>query len=425
MTGVYSVTQINTYIKNLFTRDIALSKITICGEVSNCKYQENGTIYFTLKDENAALGCVCFSQKRQALGFRLENGQKLNVTGQISVYEKNGVYQMYVEKAALTGQGELYERFLRLKAEMEEMGMFDPGYKKPIPSYASRIGIVTAPTGAAIRDIINVSTRRNPYVKLYLMPTLVQGQYAAESIARAIRKLDAYGLDVMIVGRGGGSIEDLWAFNEEVVAKAIFDCKTPVISAVGHETDFTIADFVADLRAPTPSAAAELANYDYEALMQQLSAYEGQLDRFMQHKLTAAWQRYNVLEAGLRTQEPDQKLSRMRRQLEEIRSRMQLGISGKTERLRQSLSQDRVRLGLDMNHKSERTRLLFSALAGRLDADSPLKKLSGGYGYMEVGGKAVRHVSELHPGDRLESYIADGKIISTVQETKEMSIGKA
>lgn len=416
MAGVYSVTQINSYIRNLFSRDIALSGITIRGEVSNCKYQSNGTIYFTLKDENAAISCVCFSGSRQALSFLMDNGQQLDVTGQISVYEKTGVYQLYMSKAVISGMGELYERYLKLKAQMEEMGMFDAGYKKPIPAYASRIGIVTAETGAAIRDIINVSTRRNPYVKLYLMPTLVQGQYAAESIANAIKKLDAYNLDVIIVGRGGGSIEDLWAFNEEVVANAIFNCKTPVISAVGHETDFTIADFVADHRAPTPSAAAELACFDYEALQQQFSAYQSQLDRFMRYRLEEAGQKKKTLEARLKAQAPDQRLMRMKDQMKHLRERAGSLLNERLERAKENLSRQSTRLDLDMKHKDETARLRLSGIAGRLDAASPLKKLSGGFGYMETGGKAVRHVSDVKKGDLLESYVSDGKIISIVQE---------
>jgi len=425
MTGVYSVTQINTYIRNLFSRDIALSRITIRGEVSNCKYQDNGTVYFTLKDENSALSCVCFSQNRQALSFQMDNGQMIDVSGQISVYEKTGVYQLYVSKAVLSGRGELYERFLRLKQQMEEMGMFDPGYKKPIPAYASRIGIVTAATGAAIRDIINVSTRRNPYVKLTLMPTLVQGQHAAKNIAEAIRKLDSYGLDVMIVGRGGGSIEDLWAFNEEEVARAIFDCKTPVISAVGHETDFTIADFVADLRAPTPSAAAELASYDHEALMQQFSAYESQLTRFMKYKTDTIRKKQQLLTAAYRAQAPEQRLIRLKEELGRARRDLNGTMEDRIGTARQLTKKYRDRLGPEFRHKQETARLRFSGIAGRLDAASPLKKLTGGFGYMEVGGHAVRHVSGVKSGDILESYVSDGKIVSIVRETSEITTGKA
>ncbi|MBQ1423233.1 MAG: exodeoxyribonuclease VII large subunit, partial [Lachnospiraceae bacterium] len=222
MTGVYSVSQISSYIRNLFTKDYLLSRVTVRGEVSNCKYHSSGHIYFTLKDPGAAISCVMFASQREHLTFRLQDGQQIEASGQVSVYEKNGSYQLYVRSCRLSGAGELYERFLKLKEELEEMGMFDEIYKKPIPKYCRRIGIVTASTGAAIQDIINVTTRRNPYVELVLYPARVQGEGAKESIVRGIGRLDRMGLDVLIVGRGGGSIEDLWAFNEECVARAIF-----------------------------------------------------------------------------------------------------------------------------------------------------------------------------------------------------------
>ena len=265
--NVYSVGQVNTYIKNMFGQDYLLNRLYVKGEVSNCKYHTSGHIYFSLKDETGAIACVMFAAQRSTLKFRLAEGQRVIVLGSVRVYERDGKYQLYANEIVLDGVGLLYERFQALKKELEEMGMFAPEYKKPIPAYCKKVGIVTAPTGAAIRDIMNISRRRNPYVQLILYPALVQGEMAAASIVRGIEALDKLGLDVIIVGRGGGSMEDLWAFNEEIVARAIFHCQTPVISAVGHETDTTIADYVADLRAPTPSAAAELAVYDYYAFM--------------------------------------------------------------------------------------------------------------------------------------------------------------
>ena len=262
MRSVYSVGQVNSYIKNMFTQDFMLGRIYVKGEVSNCKYHTSGHIYFSLKDETGTIACVMFAGQRGGLAFRMREGQQVIVLGSVNVYERDGRYQLYAKEIILDGAGLLYEKFEKLKQELEEMGMFEQEYKRPIPPFASTVGIVTAPTGAAIRDIIHIASRRNPYVQLYLCPALVQGEDAAESIADGIRRLDAFGVDVIIVGRGGGSIEDLWAFNEEIVARAIFACQTPVISAVGHETDTTIADYVADLRAPTPSAAAELAVYE-------------------------------------------------------------------------------------------------------------------------------------------------------------------
>ena len=257
--GVYTVGQVNSYIKNMFAEDFALRSISIKGEISNCKYHSSGHIYFSLKDKNAVIACVMFKSNTKGLDFRLTEGQSVVATGTVSVYERDGKYQLYAEKITSDGAGDLHKKFEELKKELEEMGMFAPEYKKPIPKYAMNIGIVTAATGAAIQDIINISTRRNPYVQLNLYPSLVQGASAAPDIVNGIRCLDNMGMDVIIVGRGGGSIEDLWAFNEEIVARAVFECNTPVISAVGHETDTTIIDYVADRRAPTPSAAAELA----------------------------------------------------------------------------------------------------------------------------------------------------------------------
>ena len=259
MKNVYSVGQVNTYIKNMFAQDFLLRRLSVKGEVSNCKYHSSGHIYFTLKDGGGTLQAVMFASQRRGLNFKLVEGQQVVVKGTVDVYERDGKYQLYASEIELSGRGDLYLRFEKLLKELEEMGMFDPQYKRPIPRFAKTVGIVTAPTGAAIRDIMNISHRRNPYVQLILYPALVQGDGAKDSIVKGIRTLDAMGLDVLIVGRGGGSIEDLWAFNEEEVARAIFACNTPVISAVGHETDVTIADYAADLRAPTPSAAAELA----------------------------------------------------------------------------------------------------------------------------------------------------------------------
>ena len=256
--NAYTVGQINAYIKNMFTQDYMLSRIYVKGEVSNCKYHTSGHIYFSLKDESGTIACVMFAGQRGGLAFRMSNGQQVVVFGSVNIYERSGTYQLYAREIRLDGEGVLFERFQALKRELEEMGMFSEEYKKPVPKFARRVGVVTAPTGAAVRDIMNIARRRNPYVQLILYPAQVQGEGAKESIVRGIERLSREDIDVMIVGRGGGSIEDLWAFNEEEVARAIFNCPVPVISAVGHETDTTIADFVADKRVPTPSAAAWL-----------------------------------------------------------------------------------------------------------------------------------------------------------------------
>ena len=270
MRNVYTVKQVNAYIKNMFTQDFMLNRIYIKGEVSNCKYHTSGHLYFSLKDESGTIACVMFAGQRSGLSFRMQEGQQVIVLGSVSVYERDGRYQVYAKEIVLDGAGLLYEKFIKLKKELEEMGMFAPEYKKPIPKYVRTVGVVTAPTGAAVRDIINITRRRNPYVQILLYPALVQGDGASESVVRGIRALEEAKVDVMIVGRGGGSIEDLWAFNEENVARAVFECSVPVISAVGHETDTTIIDYVADLRAPTPSAAAELAICNYRELLETI-----------------------------------------------------------------------------------------------------------------------------------------------------------
>ena len=307
--NIYSVGQVNTYIKNMFAQDFFLQRICVQGEVSNCKYHTSGHIYFTLKDADGAINCIMFAGNRKGLTFPMKDGDQVVVTGSIEVYERDGKYQLYARMISLYGEGDLYRRYEELKKELEEMGMFAEEYKQPIPKFASRIGIVTAPTGAAIQDIRNISTRRNPYVQLILYPAQVQGDGAAVSIVNGIHALEQLGVDTIIVGRGGGSIEDLWAFNEEIVARAIFECETPVISAVGHETDTTIADYVADLRAPTPSAAAELAVYDVNRLMQDMEAAKKRLNHLMFQNIEIARNRFGQYFARMRYLSPKKQLS--------------------------------------------------------------------------------------------------------------------
>ena len=307
--NVYTVGQVNSYIKNMFTQDFMMNRIYVKGEVSNCKYHTSGHIYFTLKDESGALTAVMFAGNRKGLTFPMKNGDNVIVLGSISVYERDGKYQLYAKEIILDGAGVLYQKFEALKKELEEMGMFAEEYKQPIPKYIKTLGIVTAPTGAAIRDIQNISKRRNPYVQTILYPALVQGEGAVASIVNGIHALEQLKVDVIIVGRGGGSIEDLWAFNEEAVARAIFECSIPIISAVGHETDTTIADFVADLRAPTPSAAAELAVYDWQELAQQLLSVKMELNRGMSDKLEQTEERLKMYERQLKLLTPQNRLN--------------------------------------------------------------------------------------------------------------------
>lgn len=397
MQKVYSVGQINTYIRNMFTQDFVLNRVSVRGEISNLKYHTSGHIYFTLKDASAAIACVMFAGARGGLAFRMSNGQQVVVDGAVNVYERDGKYQLYATKIRQDGAGELYEKFLELKEELEEMGMFAPEYKQPIPAFVRCLGVVTAPTGAAIRDIINIATRRNPGIQIILYPAKVQGEGAAESVAAGLAALDALGVDVIIAGRGGGSIEDLWAFNEETVARAIFACHTPVISAVGHETDTTIADFVADLRAPTPSAAAELAVADVAAWLQVLDEDALQLQRMMQRTIKDARSRLREYELRMRYAKPEQRLMQKKQQLDEYTDRLQ-------RLMRVRLEQERHQLAL---------------IEERLRRLSPYEKLESGYGcILSEDGTRIRSVSQVAPGELVQIYLADGQLTAQVQEVK-------
>ena len=332
MKNVYSVGQVNTYIKNMFAQDFMMQRISVKGEVSNCKYHSSGHIYFTLKDAVGTISAIMFAGNRKGLSFPMKEGDKVIVTGSIEVYERDGKYQLYAREIALDGAGNLYLKFEALKRELEEMGMFAPEYKKPIPKYIRRLGIVTAPTGAAVQDIRNIAKRRNPYVQLILYPALVQGDGAVNSIINGIHALDALGVDVIIVGRGGGSIEDLWAFNEEEVARAIFECETPVISAVGHETDTTIADYVADMRAPTPSAAAELAVFDYQAALERQQRLQAQMERCLKQRAQNAYLRLREYQTRLRYLSPELKLRERRKLAADLEEKL----SGRSRSLREN-----------------------------------------------------------------------------------------
>ena len=399
MGSIYTVSQVNSYIKNMFTQDFALNKISVKGEVSNCKYHPSGHIYFTLKDGGSQIGAVMFASQRKNLGFRMEEGQQVVAEGTVDVYERDGKYQLYARSVTLDGTGDLFRRFEQLRNELEEMGMFDGCYKQPIPRYAKRVGVVTASTGAAIRDIMNISARRNPYVQLILYPALVQGAGAKYSIVKGIQTLDRMNLDVIIVGRGGGSIEDLWAFNEEMVARAIFECGTPVISAVGHETDVTIEDYVADMRAPTPSAAAELAVFDYSQFEAQTDLYRRTLNRGMERRLERVRYRLNQDVLRLKMHHPERQLNEKRQRLADLEDRM----------------------GRIMERRVTAGRHRLALLAGRLQSLSPLEQISRGYGFItDGGGKRLESVSQVKPGDRITVRVRDGRAVARVEETESL-----
>ena len=399
MQNVDRVAQVNAYIKNMFTQDFMMQSIFVKGEVSNCKYHSSGHIYFTLKDEKGSIACVMFAGNRTGLKFRMEEGQQVIVFGTIDVYERDGKYQMYAKQIALDGAGVLYERFERLKEELEELGMFAPEYKQPIPRFIQKLGVVTAPTGAAVQDIINITTRRNPYVQIILYPAIVQGDQAAQSVVNGIHALERLGVDVMIVGRGGGSIEDLWAFNEKIVAQAVFDCSVPIISAVGHETDTTIIDYVSDLRAPTPSAAAELAVYDVNQFLLTLDGCEDELTRCMENRLEAARLKYRNLELQLQHVSPQGKLTEQKNQLHQLAQRLQTS----------------------MERRLTASRHEWDVYFEKLKGLSPLDKLKQGYSYSTYGdGKTLKDITEVKPGDAICVYVGNGRIDATVQETRSM-----
>ncbi len=415
--SVYTVGQINRYIRGMFSQDILLSSVYVRGEVSNCKYHTSGHIFFSLKDATGTITCIMFAGNRRGMDFRMADGDKVIVAGSVEVYERDGRYQLYAKKIYKEGAGELYERYAKLKKELEEMGMFDARYKKPIPKYAKRIGIVTAPTGAAIRDIQNISRRRNPYTELILYPALVQGEGAKESIVRGIEVLDRAGVDVIIVGRGGGSIEDLWAFNEEVVAQAIFDCETPVISAVGHETDTTIADLVADLRAPTPSAAAELAVFDYAAFRDLIELYRKRLKKGPEMKLHTMKMKLSLKKARLEAKNPSAAIREKRRALIDAEDKMTEALEGKILLARAEAEKDGRLLTEGMNRVLYRNKLRLHGLIEHMKGLNPMDRLSQGFSFVtNKDGKAFTHIKDAAPGDMLTIYVSDGKVLAETRE---------
>lgn len=387
----------NSYIRNMFTQDYLLRSLLVKGEVSNCKYHSSGHIYFTLKDGKGTISCVMFAGSRAGLSFRMSEGQQVIVSGYVDVYEREGKYQLYARQILPDGNGYLYEQYERLKRELEESGMFAPEYKQPVPRYIRTLGVVTADTGAAVRDIIQIAGRRNPYVQIILYPAIVQGEAAAESIVRGIYALEKLGVDVMIVGRGGGSMEDLQAFNERAVAEAVFNCSVPVISAVGHETDTTIIDFVADLRAPTPSAAAELAVADIREIWGEMAARRDRLERQMRRRLEERQWQLRGMEMRMKMVSPMYRIGT--RKMEAISAEERL-----RERMERLLKNRRHELALYI----ERMRGL-----------SPLEKLNSGFSYVEDGeGHNIRSVEQAREGQEIYIRVRDGRIEAKVTKSQ-------
>lgn len=395
MQNVYTVGQVNSYIKNMFSQDFLLHSIMVKGEVSNCKYHSSGHIYFTLKDEKGTIACVMFAGNRSGLSFCMQEGQRVVVTGSVDVYERDGKYQLYARQIVLDGAGLLYEKYEQLKRKLEEMGMFAQQYKQPIPRYIKTLGVVTAPTGAAVRDIINIATRRNPFVQIILYPAIVQGDQAAASIVQGIRALEMQGVDTIIVGRGGGSIEDLWAFNEEIVAQAVFDCSVPVISAVGHETDTTIIDYVADLRAPTPSAAAELAVFDYNEYMSRLAVYQNTLLQLQKNHIRRARSRLENRQLKLKYLSPANQIRQQRTYAIEL--------EGQLQNVMQNILQT----------KKHTLALYIEKLKGL----SPLEKLNQGFSHVaDASGRTVTDIDSVQVDDVLQIHVKNGCLRAKVTE---------
>lgn len=400
MQNVYTVAQVNSYIKNMFTQDFMLQSISVKGEVSNCKYHSSGHIYFTLKDAKGAIACVMFAGSRSGLNFRMIDGQQVVVSGTVDVYERDGKYQLYAREIKQDGAGALYERFERLKAALEERGMFAAEYKQPIPRYINCLGVITAQTGAAVRDIIQIASRRNPYVQIILYPAIVQGDMAVPSIVNGIHAMERFNVDTIIVGRGGGSIEDLWAFNEEAVAQAIFDCPIPIISAVGHETDTTIADFVADLRAPTPSAAAELAVYPIERLNDMLNEYSYTMQRLLKSRI-------DFYRGCLEKYQMQIKYLSPSNQIREKRTYML--------KLEDMLYESMIRKISDKRHN-------LALYIEQMKGLSPLEKLNQGYSYVsDMRGRTVYSIEQVKTNEELHVYVKDGMIDARVTNRQKIS----
>ena len=417
MSNIYSVTQVNTYIKNLFVRDGVLGRICIKGEVSNCKYHSSGHIYFSLKDENSQISCVMFYRDRlNGLDFKLEDGQSIIVTGSIGAYERDGIYNLYARSIELGGLGALYVKYEELKRRLYEKGYFDPSHKKRIPPYIKKLGIVTASTGAALRDIVSITKRRNPYVQPILVPAKVQGEGAAQSIVRALKKLDEYGVDVIIVGRGGGSIEDLWAFNEEIVAMTVYDLKTPVISAVGHETDTTIIDYVSDLRAPTPSAAAELAVYQVADLKGMLVDIHSGLLKGVLGSIENQRLRLEALGKRLEYLGPENRLAQYKLELDGMYEKLKRTMELKLLSTKTDLDSRSIKLNGLMEKSLSATKHKISLYTEALKRLSPLEKISKGYAYVASENKTIKSISDVNYGDTLEVSVIDGTLVCKVED---------
>ena len=416
---VLTVSQLNTYIKSVFDQDYRLRNILVVGEISNFTEARSGHLYMTLKDDKSALKAVMFRGSAVRLKFRPENGMKVIAFGSVSVYEAGGQYQMYLSDLQPDGLGSLNLAFEQLKEKLGKEGLFDPARKKPLPVYPKRIGVVTSPTAAAFQDICNVLRRRWPMAEVVLSPTLVQGLEAPAQIVRALQRLDGAGVDVILVARGGGSMEDLWSFNDETVARTVAACVTPVVSGVGHETDFTIIDFVSDLRAPTPSAAAELCTPDWYDESDRILAFNNHLRSTLQTRLNTERTRLQNLETSNVLRSFDSLVNEKRLKIDQLTDRMARNVSDQVRR--EGMRLDRATITLDhaMTDRVNAERSRLAKAAAKMEAFDPFAVLARGYSIAETdGGTLVKTIGDVQQNDKLHVRVSDGTVHAVVESTE-------
>ena len=421
MKHVYSVGQVNKYIKNMFAQDFMLHHISIKGEVSNCKYHSSGHIYFTMKDADGTINAVMFAgSRREGLKFPMKEGDRVVVTGSVEVYERDGRYQIYARTIERDGEGNLYLKFEALKRELEEMGMFDECYKQKLPDYINRIGVVAAYPGEAVHDIVENATRRNPFIEILVYPSYVQGEQAPLSIVRGIEMLKGQDVDVIILARGGGSTEDLWAFNERMVADAIFNCTIPIVSAIGHEQQVSISDMVADMRVSTPTAAAVAVTKDIREVFLQFETYEERYYQIIQRKLRFLQNQLEQKQRQVLSLSPKNKLKEQRLKLAHSEELIIQYMDRRIRQAKQRIDHDSQVLSYDFDRKWQSYKQQFALLSGRMDAVSPLKKLSSGYAFVKnEAGEKITGVSDLEPGENIFLHYLDGCAKASVVEIKK------
>lgn len=417
---IYSVEQVNNYLHGLVEEDSLLGNIVVEGEVSTVNYNQSGHVYFTLKDGKSSLPAVIFAGNARKLSFKLVTGIKIKVHGKIDVYVPYGKYQLVGDYAAPSGEGDLNAKYEELKKKLEAEGLFSEEHKKPIPRYVTRLGIVTASTGAAVQDIIRVSKERNPYVEIYLYPAKVQGEGAAATIVEGIEFLDMMDLDVIIVGRGGGSLEDLWAFNEEIVARAIYNASTPIISGVGHEPDVALSDYVADVRAATPSNAAEIANFVYRDFAKKCNQYMERMNMAFDGKCAVLSERLQAYLQRLNAVSPAIRIEKQQEKIQSYLPRFDAAMNRHIEVKKDRVPDYARRLDAGMSILIERKRQLLNTYYSRIDAKSPHKLLATGYSFVtDDSGSRITSINDVKKGQTMKNYLADGEIISEIVDVNK------